>query len=185
MAEPSYEELKARVVELEKQASRGRMNGNDRASWLYDLARAQTEHDEGISTELSTRGGLLSALAAVAVVGMTEFWHFHGRSNWLLVSCALLAVGLVFIAIASMGLNYGRPESAREWARWAKTEEENGAAVTIVDSNLVQSIYEDYATCAAMGMNANDAKAPLLNWATLCIFGSIFCLLGALVWPSI
>jgi hypothetical protein len=160
----------------------GQMNGDTRMSWLYDLARAQTDHEEAISSELSTRAGLLAALVALVVAGITESWHFYGRSNWLIVACALLAGGVFLLAVASVGLEYARPGSARAWEKWADVEVENGRVKTDVDSELLSSLYDDYATCAEMGMKANEAKAPLLNWATVCVLCSILCLLGALVW---
>jgi hypothetical protein len=137
-----------------------------RITWLYELARAQTDHEEQISAELSTRGGLLAALAGLIVIGLADFWHLHGVSFFLTLACSLLLIGLVVLLFASIGLRYERPSPAKDWGEWASREEQNGKSPQDTDAELVQSLYDDYSACARSGIIANDKKACLLNWAS-------------------
>lgn len=147
---------------------------------LYELAHAQTDHEQQISAELATRGGLLAALAGLVAVGLTEFGHFHGRSLWLICASAILIAGIIFLAAASMGMTYERPDGARAWEQWAEREDRE-SSIQETDETMTKFLYEKYADCVSLGMCANDRKAHRLNWASGFITLSLLCLLLALL----
>lgn len=160
------------------------MNIPGRVSWLYELARAQTDHEQQISAELSTRGGLLAALAALLAVGLTEFRHYSGSSFLLIFSVVLLGIGVGCLLYASWGIDYERPGSAQKWAAWAKSEGAKGRHESEIDADLLDSVCEDYCLSAETGVRANGKKAPLFNLASRCLVGSLFFLILALLWIS-
>jgi hypothetical protein len=154
---------------------------NDRITWFYELGRAQADHEQQISAELATRGGLLAALIGLIAVGLTEMWHFHGRCWWLILACGLLVIALTFLSFASAGMRYERPENARDWEAWANREEAGGKTKEQVNDALEVQLFQSYAACVGFGMDSNDTKAKRLNWAFGLSVASLLCLLLGLL----
>ena len=149
----------------------------ERASWFYDLAKAQADGEQQLSAELTTRGGLLAALVGLIAVGITEMLRFHGRSWFVIWSSSFLIAALVSVALSSKGMNYEIPECVKDWETWAKKEEERGTPKNQVDDDLVSLLTEGYANSAALAMDSNDTKAARLNWAFRFSVASLSCLL--------
>ncbi len=156
------------------------MDADSRMSWLYELARAQTDHEQQISAELSTRGGLLAALAALIAVGLAELVHYSGGSILSIISCVLLSCGTACLLYASWGLDYERPASAKKWGEWARKQPPTNP----IDSELLESVCEDYCMCAEIGIRANNKKAPIFNASSRFLMSSLFFLILALLWNS-
>ncbi|HEV2389038.1 MAG TPA: hypothetical protein VGS20_17490 [Candidatus Acidoferrales bacterium] len=163
---------------------------SERAETLYDLARAEAEHEQELSAELSGRAGLLAAVIGLALVALPEFWHQVANWSFMLVVSGLLVTGVLSLLVGAVGRKYERPALASDWLAWCELYArqcgdkglDQAETDDVVLQALTQALYEDYASSAATGAASNDRKAFYLNLSFWLVNISIILLILGFTW---
>jgi hypothetical protein len=143
------------------------------------------DHEEQITSELSSRAGLLAALAGLLIISFTEYSHLYGHSWFLISGCSLVSLALVLLVAGAIGFVYERPGMASDWEKWANIEVQNGREATDVDAELIRSVYDDYSICSQQAVIANNRKGLVLSVVSALLVAALLCLAAGVIVANI